>query len=216
MQRHFAQFLVGRVERRLNPFTRSADHLQVDAEFAPVIDHHAGVLCLVGIEHGGNVVLCVTGSKQHAWHRQHAGDAVGTKPVEPFGNHRVAEFQIAIFHMRVRVPGLQAFGHGGKFLGCVLVTAAMATDHDTCRLGDRALVHNLSLRSFGLFVSLGFISSVLISAFALVAAFDCPGRDRTGRRSRSPANPMGMPRQITNMPTMGKRGVGAKSRKKNG
>jgi hypothetical protein len=136
MQRHLALVPVGLVERFLDARASGPDHLQINAELAPVIDHRAGILRLIGVEHRGNVVLGVTGGKQHARHRQNAGHALVAQPVETVRDHRIAEFEIAVFHRNIRVAGLQPFGDRREFARGVLVAAAMATDHDAGLFGN--------------------------------------------------------------------------------
>jgi hypothetical protein len=148
MQRHLALVPVGRVERFLDARAGGTDHLQIDPEFATVIDHRAGILRLIGIEHRGNVVLGVTCGKQHARHRQNAGHALGAQPVETVRDHRIAEFEIAVFHRNIRIAGLQPFGDRCKLARGVLVAAAMATDHDAGHFGDPVLAHDSGLPTF--------------------------------------------------------------------
>jgi hypothetical protein len=157
MKRYLALVPVGRVERFLDARAGGTDHLQIDPEFATVIDHRAGILCLIGIEHRGNVILGVTCGKQHARHGQNAGDPLGAQAVEPFRYHRVAEFEVAVFHRNIRIARLQSFRDRCKLACGVLVTAAMATDHDAGHFGDPVLAHDSRFRSFGFFAVIGLV-----------------------------------------------------------
>ncbi len=114
----------------LDPFGGSADHLQVNTKFAAIFDHHARILRSIGVQDGGNVILGMAGGKQHSRYCQHALDTARLQRIKARMDHRVAEFEIAIFDRRIRVACLQPFGKGGEFAGCILVAAAMAANHD--------------------------------------------------------------------------------------
>ena len=107
-----------------------ADHLEVDAQLAAVFDADAGILRLIGVEHRRDIVLGVAGGEKHARHREHSRHALVAQPVEAGMDHRIAEFQIAIFDGRLRIAFLQPLRDLGEFARRVLVAAAMAADHD--------------------------------------------------------------------------------------
>ena len=131
MDCHLAMLTIGHIKRFLDALTGCPDHLQVDPEFAAIIDDHTGILRLIGVEHARDVVLGVAGGKQHAGNRKHPLDAHRAQLVETVGDNRVAEFEIAVFDRHVGIAGAQAFCHRCEFAGCVLVAAAMATNHDS-------------------------------------------------------------------------------------
>lgn len=126
-----AERFVRLVDSRLDAVAGSADHLQIDAELAAVIDDEILVLRLVGVEHRGNVVLGVAGGKQHARHGKDTRDPLFAQAVEAGRNHRIAEFEIAIFDRHIGIAGAQRFRDHGEFLRCVLIAAAVAADHDS-------------------------------------------------------------------------------------
>ena len=86
--------------------------------------------CLIGLEHGGNIVLGMTGGEQHAGDGEDVLDALLAQAIEAEVDHRVGEFEIAVFDRNIGQSRLEGFGESGEFADGALVAAAMAAQHD--------------------------------------------------------------------------------------
>ena len=130
-QRQRAVFGVGAVHSVLNAAGGGGDHLGINTKFAAIADGRA-VLGGIGVEHRGNVVLGVHGSKQHARHRKDPVAPCIPQPVKTVADHRVRKFQIAVVDQPVgRQERGQLFGQRRKFVDGGLATRAVAANHHT-------------------------------------------------------------------------------------
>ena len=64
----------GSLQRLFDAVAGCADHLEVNAKLAPIVEFDARVLRRPGIQHRWNVILGVAGCKQHARNRQNMID----------------------------------------------------------------------------------------------------------------------------------------------
>jgi len=126
----FAVFGIRSFETLKHPVTGGADHLEIDAELAAVDDFHVGVLSGVGVQHRGDIVFGVSGSKQHAGHGIDAFHTARDQFVEAVADDRGRELQKAMLDFLVCEFFAQGFGHDTEFTHCTFVTTAMATHHD--------------------------------------------------------------------------------------
>ena len=127
VQRHIA---AGRAFKCLaDAIAGGADHARVDGQLPAIGDGDARVLRLVGVEDGRDIVLGMAGGEQHARHRENAGAALCAQPVEAVLDHRVGEFEIAVFHRPVGKAGLEPLGKLCEFTDRTAVAAAVAANH---------------------------------------------------------------------------------------
>ena len=76
---------------------RRLDHLQINAQFAAVVDLQAG-FSAVGVQDRWNVVLGMASGKQHAGHGQHPLNALLPEFFEAIAKDGPGKFQIAMLH----------------------------------------------------------------------------------------------------------------------
>ena len=112
-----------------DPVAGGPQHLQIDAQFAPIGDLEAVVCRCVGVENRGDVVLGVPGRKQHARHRQHVLHPLHAQSVEPVMDHRIGEFEVAVFDRHAGQPVAQCAGQARELVDGSGVAAAMAAQH---------------------------------------------------------------------------------------
>ena len=72
----------------------------------------------------------MAGGKQHAWQCEDVSDPLPGEPVEPEMDHRIGEFEIAVFDRQIGEPRLERIGERGEFANGALIPAAMAAKHD--------------------------------------------------------------------------------------
>ena len=87
------------------------------------------VLGGIGVEHRGHVVLHVAGGEQHAGHRQHAVDALGTQPIEALADDRPRELEIAHRDRPFRQPLGDPVDDPRELDAGGVVAAAVPADH---------------------------------------------------------------------------------------
>ncbi len=127
------------------------EHLEIDAEFGPISDLDA-MLCGIGVEHGRDVVLGVAGGEQHARQREHALDACVPQLVETKIDHRVGEFEIAVFDRNAFKALAEDIGQMGEFVDGATVAAAVTAQHDAGTLRQGKIdshIHLLVERALG-------------------------------------------------------------------
>ncbi len=136
---NLAMFGVSSLDGSGDPVTGGLQHLQIDSQFAPILDRDA-MLGGIGVEHRRNVILRMSGGKQHAGHRQDMRHTLFAKLVETGLDHRCGKFEIAIFHRPVGEQGSQLFSQHGKFGNRRFRARTMSADHHTI-FGSSSVMH---------------------------------------------------------------------------
>ena len=127
------------VERALDAIGGGRDHARIDPQLAAIDDLDV-VLGGIGVEHGRDVVLGVHRGKEHAGHSEDAGATLLAQPVEPVADHRIGEFEIAVFHRPVwRQQSGQLLGQHRELVHCRLAARLKLAD-DRLGLGREGLV----------------------------------------------------------------------------
>jgi len=62
-----------------DPGACGSQHLQINGKFPTILDRHTGVLRLIRVQDGRNIILRVAGGEQHARNRQNAGHTLFTQ-----------------------------------------------------------------------------------------------------------------------------------------
>ena len=93
-----------------------------------------GCAGLIGVEHGGDVVLGVAGGEQHAGDGEDVVDALRDQPVEPVADDRPGEFEIAVLDRPVRrSASASVSASAANSATARAIAAAMAAEHDADR-----------------------------------------------------------------------------------
>ncbi len=126
---NFAMLDIGCVHGLLNTSTGCLDHLEIKTQLAAIFNRYARRFGLIGIEHRGDVILGMTGSKQHAGNGQNARASLRHQIVQSLGKNRIGEFQIAIVNWPFGETGSQTLRQLGELIDSLLIAATVAADH---------------------------------------------------------------------------------------
>ena len=138
----FALGPAGRLQPFLDAGRSGADHPQIDPQLAAIVNGHVRVHRLIGVQYRGDVILGVTGCKQHAGHRQNVVHALRLQRVQSLVQNRIGKFQIAVIHRHFWKALTQPLGKTGELINGIFVAAAMTADHHAVALAIRHIVEH--------------------------------------------------------------------------
>ena len=143
------------VQSLLNPSSCRGDHQPVHAEFTAVVDLQSG-FSAVRVENGRDVVLGVSGGKQHRRHGKHLDDALLAQPFQTISQDGPCEFQKPIFDRQSRKTLFESVGQPLKLGNRQPVATAMTTDQNSmfgCSRSNDLLGHTCGASVSNLFAA---------------------------------------------------------------
>ena len=123
-----AMFGIGGRNGLGNAVSGRLQHLQIDRQLAPILDGDT-MLGGIGVQDRRDIILRMTGGKQHARHGKNVIDALLAKLVEPGLDHRGGEFEISILNRPVGKQRCEFFRQDSEFSYRRFRARAVTADH---------------------------------------------------------------------------------------
>ena len=124
------QSVFGGIDGFTNPRLGGPQHLRVDGKITAEDDINFRIFSCERIDFGRQIVLHVTGGKQHS---RQTDDSLRTTCLEFFKSgpdHRLGKFEKSAFDIVVRKLVLETDRELVEFINCCFVAAAVAAEHD--------------------------------------------------------------------------------------